>query len=331
MKNFVPVNRSIVKLTIAVLLCGGLAACGKNAEDQRLVGQLESDRIEITAESAEPVTRRAVIEGEAVTAGQVIIEQNTERVATRVAEAEATMLQMQARLDELVRGPRRELIAAAQASVRGAEKELAFRETDLTRAEQVYERKLASPEVRDRARVARDTALATLDNAKAKLNELLSGTTAEELRQVEEQVRQAEARLESVRIDLARHTAIAHEDGIVDSLLFEIGERPAIGQPLAILLSGKQAFARVYVPESMRVHVEPGTEALVYVDGMDSALRGRVRWVASEAAFTPYFALTERDRGRLTYIAKIDILDAPRRLPDGVPVEVELQLGNRVE
>ncbi|MDH3955033.1 MAG: hypothetical protein OEV03_12475, partial [Gammaproteobacteria bacterium] len=55
-------------------------------------------------------------------------------------------------------------------------------------------------------------------------------------------------------------------------------------------------------------------------------LAGRVRWVAHEAAFTPYFALTERDRGRLTYLAKVDIEEQQERLPDGVPVEVKLLL-----
>ena len=50
---------------------------------------------------------------------------------------------------------------------------------------------------------------------------------------------------------------------------------------------------------------------------------GRVRWIASDPAFTPYFALTERDRGRLSYVAKVDITEQRERLPDGVPVEVE--------
>jgi HlyD family secretion protein len=40
--------------------------------------------------------------------------------------------------------------------------------------------------------------------------------------------------------------------------------------------------------------------------------------------FTPYFALTERDRGHLTFEAKIAIEVTGERLPDGVPVEVEL-------
>jgi len=115
-------------------------------------------------------------------------------------------------------------------------------------------------------------------------------------------------------------------DGIVDSRLFELGERPAPGQPMVIMLSGAQPYARVFVPEPLRVRIAPGTEALIYVDGLDQVIDGRVRWVSSEAAFTPYFALTERDRGRLSYVAKVDIGETRQRLPDGVPVNVEFQI-----
>jgi HlyD family secretion protein len=75
----------------------------------------------------------------------------------------------------------------------------------------------------------------------------------------------------------------------------------------------------------------PGTSAKIFVDGLEQPLAGRVRWVASEAAFTPYFALTEHDRGRLSFAAKVDVLNASTRLPDGVPVEVELLIGNDKE
>jgi len=305
-----------------------LGACDNSDDENRLVGQLESDRIEITAESSEPIVTRLVIEGESVSAGQTLIQQDTTRAQARIDEAEALLQQTLARQDELIRGPRREQILAAEASVRGAQKELGFRQTDLARAEEVFARNLSSSEVRDRAVVGRDTAQANLENLQARLDEMLTGTTAEELRQAAEAVRQAEARLQSVRIDHARHTTIAREDGVVDTLLFEIGERPQPGQPIAILLSGHQAYARVYVPESIRVRVRPGTEARIFVDGLTEPLSGRVRWVATEAAFTPYFALTERDRGRLSFAAKVDVLNAETRLPDGVPVEVELLLGS---
>ena len=305
-----------------------LAACDSPNADQRIVGQLESDRIEITAEVSEPIIERAVIEGQEVEAGDLLVRQDTARIESRIAEAKAVALQARARLDELIRGPRKELIVAARAEVQGAKDELEFRETDLARAQEVFERNLASHELRDRAKAARDNARAELESREAKLEELLTGTTPEELRQAEEAVSQADARLESLAIDLQRHSSVAPVDAIVDSLLFEVGERPKVGQPMAILLPGEQPYARVYVSEALRVHVTPGTRARVFVDGLDEALEGRVRWVASEAAFTPYFALTEHDRGRLSFAAKVDILNARSRLPDGIPVEVELLIGD---
>ncbi len=316
---------------LAIISAAFMAGCGPDNGNNHLVGQLESDRIELTAEVSEPIVERTVVEGQAVSAGQVILRQNTARVQSRLDEAQATLQQSRARYDELVRGPRRELILAAQASVRGAQKELAFRETDLSRAEEVFARQLASPELRDRAVVARDSAKANLENLEARLDELLTGTTAEELRQAEEAVRQAEARARSVQIDLDRHTTLAPVNGVIDSLLFEPGERPVTGQPMAILLSGEQPYARIYVPESLRVQVGPGTAARIYIDGREEALPGHVRWVSSESAFTPYFALTERDRGRLSYVAKVDIEYDSERLPDGVPVEVLLLLGESGE
>ena len=90
-----------------------------------------------------------------------------------------------------------------------------------------------------------------------------------------------------------------------------------------ILLAGEQPYARVYVPENLRVKVQPGTPARIFVDGLENPIAGRVRWVSSEAAYTPYFALTERDRGRLSFVAKVDISEERDRLPDGMPVEVE--------
>jgi len=315
-------NRTLV---LAALLLS-MPACGPENGARRLVGQIESDRIEISAEFAEPIVERAVIEGASVSAGQVLVRQDTARIDTRIAEAEAQLGEARARLAEMTRGPREEQIEAARANVQGAVKELDFRTTELTRAQDLYDRELASHELRDRAQAAKDTAEANLESLEARLDELLSGTTVEELRQAEEVVRQAEARVSSLNVDRDRHTAIAPMNGVIDSLLFEPGERPGIGQPVAILLSGSQAYARVYIPEDVRVHAVPGVVALVYVDGVADPYEGVVRWVSSEAAFTPYFALTEKDRGRLSFAAKVDIVDAPRRLPDGVPVEVELVL-----
>ena len=301
-----------------------LTACDAANEESRVVGQLESDRIEIRAEFFEPIVEIAVAEGQSVSKGDLLLRQDDARITARIDETEAALAQSQARLDELVRGPRKEQIDAARAIVDGARRELNFRQTEYERAQKVYEQELSSEGRLDTAKAALDGAEATLDVEEARLQELLSGTTVEELAQAEQAVQQIEARLWSLQIDRDRHQPQAPVDGIVDSRLFEAGEQPAVGQPMLILLSGAQPYARIYVSESQRVHVRPGTEARIYVDGLTEPFDGSVRWISSEAAFTPYFALTEHDRGRLSVLAKVDILGARERLPDGVPVEVEL-------
>jgi len=315
-------THSLLVLSIAV----AVTACDSTSDDSRIVGQLESNRIEIRSEVFEPIVEIAVLEGQRVSSGDLLLRQNDRRILSRMSETEAALAQSQARLDELIRGPRKEQIDAGRASVDGARRDLNFRKTEHRRAQQIFDRELASRDRLDRAKAALDRAEATLEFEHARLQELLSGTTVEELAQAEHAVQQVEARLASLQIDLDRHQPRAPVDGIVDSRLYELGEQPAIGQPMLILLSGAQPYARIYVPESQRVHVRPGTQARVYVDGLTEPLEGAVRWISSEAAFTPYFALTEHDRGRLSFLAKVDILGDRERLPDGVPVEVQLVL-----
>ncbi|MGB7737546.1 MAG: hypothetical protein WBM03_00405, partial [Steroidobacteraceae bacterium] len=66
-----------------------------------------------------------------------------------------------------------------------------------------------------------------------------------------------------------------------------------------------------------------GTRVAATVDGHAERIKGTVRYVSAEAAFTPYYALTQKDRSRLAYLAEITLDDpAARALPAGVPVQV---------
>jgi HlyD family secretion protein len=315
--------RNLIAACLSIMM---LTACTEPDGVNTIVGEMASDRIELTAEVSEPIIEILVSEGDLVEQGQLLVRQDDSRAVARLAEADAALAERQARLDELVRGPRSEQIAAARANVDGAVDSRNFRQAEFSRTEKVHAMNLTSPEALDRAKAALDSALAELDLRRAQLQELLTGTTVEELAQAEQAVAQAVARRDYLTVDLARHELRAPVDGVADTRLFELGERPAREQVVMVVLSGAQSYARVYVPESLRVHVTPGTLALIHVDGLDKSIQGRVRWISSEAAFTPYFALTERDRGRLSFVAKVDITDAISRVPDGVPVDVELQI-----
>ncbi len=65
----------------------------------------------------------------------------------------------------------------------------------------------------------------------------------------------------------------------------------------------------VYVPEPMRAKVHQGSQALVSIDGIATPFTGQVRMISSEAVFTHYYSLTERDRSRLSYLAEVELTD----------------------
>ncbi len=296
----------------------------ENKEQGLLLGQLESDRIEINAEVSEPITAILVREGETVKSGQALIQLDAQRFETKILETNALLAQHQARLEELLRGPRLEKISAARASLQSAETEREFRKIEFTRAQRLLDQKLTSIASRDSAKTAFDEAQSNVDFRQAQLDELIAGSTNEEISQARQAVKQIESKLQLLEIDRDRLTLKAPSDAIVDNILYEKGERPQAGQTIIVLLSGDQAYARVYISETMRSSVSVGSTATINFDGANKVLSGRVRSIANEAAFTPYYSLTEHDRGRLSYLAKIDILDADERLPDGLPVQIEL-------
>ena len=303
-----------------------LLACGSGNDVPPAVGTLERDRIELVAEAPEPIVERPVREGQLVEAGQLVVRLDAARLDAQVAQAESARGQAAARLAELVRGPREERIAEARALLAGAQGTLATASRDLARSKELFAQGVESQGRLDQQRAAYDQTLAQRDAARASLEALLEGTTVEELDQARAALAQAEAALADVKVRRERLEVRAPAPGWVDALPFELGERPPAGAVVAVLLADQAPYARVFVPEAIRARVTPGVAAQVRIDGVERAFAGRVRSVASDASFTPYYALTERDRGRLVYIAKVDLTEPEaRELPTGLPLEARFE------
>ncbi len=291
------------------------------------VGTLERDRLELVAETSEPIVARPEREGAFVEAGTLLVALDATRLEAQVAQAQSAQAGTAARLAELVRGPRKERIDEARARLEGAEGNLAGARRLLKRAQALAPRDAISVEVLDRRRADFRDAQAARNAARASLTELLEGTTPEELAQAEAALAEADAMLADINVRLERTQIRTPAAGWVEALPYELGEQPPPGGVVAVVLAKRAPYARVYVPSALRLSVKPGTAARIRVDGLDEPIRGRVRTVASDASFTPFFALTERDRGRLVYLAKIDLLDETgEALPSGLPVEVEFDV-----
>lgn len=313
----------------AFVACCALAlgACGRHDEDT-LPGTLERDRIELVADANEIIVSLPFTEGAAVKAGDVVVVQDRTLSTAEVDAARAQLAEAEARVEELKNGPRPTTIRAAAARRDSArvQRDDAVRERD--RLRELVGKSLVSKSEADRQAAAADAAEAALHEAEADLRELQQGTRSEQVAQARQAADSARANLAGLETSSSRLEVRAPVDGTLDSLPFHRGEKPPKGATVAILLANSAPYVRIHVPEGMRARVQAGTPATIKIDGIENAFKGQVRFIASEAEFTPYYALTAADRSRLSFMAEV-VLDGGdadvAKLPSGVPADVTLR------
>lgn len=313
----------------AVLVaCLAAALCGcARSDDDALPGTVERNRIELAADSDEFIVSLPFSEGARVRTGDVIVVQDRVISTAELDAARATLAEAESRVEELRAGPRATSIRAAAARRDRArvERDDAVRERD--RLLGLAQRSLVSQSEADRQIAAANAAEASLREAESALRELQEGTRSEQLAQAREAADGARAHLRALQASSARLEVRSPVNGLIDALPFHVGEKPARGATVAVLVEDSQPYARVHVPAPLRARVRTGTTASLRVDGVERAFKGQVRFVASEAEFTPYYSLTTADRSRLSFLAEV-VFDEPeaRDLPSGLPVDVVLDL-----
>ncbi|NCA68515.1 MAG: HlyD family efflux transporter periplasmic adaptor subunit [Sphingobacteriia bacterium] len=310
----------VILIGVIILLLGGCS----DADRSLALGTLERDRVALTATAAEVIIELPVREGTQVTEGRVLARLDDRQQRAELDRARAQVAQSEAYLQQLRNGPRAQDIAAARARVAGREADLREAQITYDRNRELLARKAVSQAEVDRTLALRDAASAWLEEAKEQLAELHAGTRPEEIARAEAELQAAQADYAYQQVLLSKLTIVATRDGVLDSLPWNLGERVMVGSPVAILLAGTAPHARVYVPEPYRVKINEGDALKVHVDGIDTPYVGRVRWINSDPAFTPYYALNASDRARLMYLARVDLPDSAAALPSGVPAQVEL-------
>lgn len=304
-----------------------MTGCHQQGDQIPVVGILEWERMELIAESNEPIIRIDVREGDQVKAGQSLLQQDTQRTQSDLDAALANQQQAEAILQELLAGARKEDIAVAKAVLETARTALQLATSEYERVKKLHQQNLVSSETLDKAESEWRTAQATLALNQARLDKLLHGTRAEQVAQARAALASTVAKLRRLQINLQRLNISAPRDGRIDSLPFIVGEQPPSGSVVAVLLVSNTPYARVYVPEQMRAAIRPGSLAETRLDGVKTVFKSRVRMISRDPSFTPYYSLTTHDRSRLAYLAKVDLLDAKAELLSaGTPLQVQFKL-----
>lgn len=311
------------KLLLTLLCFLVVAACSDNTGSLAL-GTLERDRIVLSATAGEIITSIPVEVGQAVNAGDILVQLDGTAQSSRVDLATAEIARASAYLQQLQKGALDEEIASVRARVENAEATLQNSEKNFTRVQSLKAEKMLGQADLDHALAQRDSSRANLKDSKQQLALLTRGTRSEKLAQAQAQLDAATSNLALETKGFRDLTVKATRQGTIDSLPWKLGERVNSGSPVVIILADGAPYARVYIPEKKRALLTAGIKLPIHIDGIDKAFIGTLKKINSEPAFTPYYALSEKDRSRLVYLAEFSLDETNQNLPLGIPVQVEM-------
>lgn len=214
---------------------------------------------------------------------------------------------------------------AARANLAAAEAELAGAHSQLALLIAIRDNPLSLITQSNAAKSAYEQAEAGVLVAEAKLASVQAGPMPEEIAIAEAQVRQAEAALASLEVQLDKLNLTAPRDGIITERPANPGELASPGATLMNLGDLDQVTLTVFIPETQIGRVRVGQSARVEVDAYPGeTFEGDVAFIALEAEFTPKNVQTEEERVNLVFAVKITLDNPDHRLKPGMPADAEI-------
>jgi len=258
-------------------------------------GRIEGDHYSVASKFPGRIAELKAREGDAVDKGQVLVRLDDTQISAKVTQAEKGVI-----------------AANAQCSAAEASEQQSRR--DKKRLQNLLKSQTASQQEAERTtlawRVDKDrlvAAKAQCGAAKAALQEM-----------------------QSIQDDL---TIRAPAKGVITTRMADEGEVVAAGSPLFDIVDLDRLYLKVYIPEKAIGKVRLGLAAQVYTDAFpEKPFAATVRYIASQAEFTPKEVQTPDERVKLVYAVKLYLNENPdHRLSPGLPADTVIRWQEGVE
>jgi HlyD family secretion protein len=286
-------QRTIILLIVFLLLAAVIALVWVHirsaAGELLLSGTVEVTEVEISPELSAKVMTLYHREGDQVMVGASLLDLDKSTVETQLRAAEAAMR-----------------AALAQVALARAKRENA--ERDYNRGLQLYQTKAISASTFDAVKTAYNVAKNTHETAA-------------------NQYKGAQAQVETLQVQLQKVHVTSPLTGVVLERSVEAGEVVFPGMILMTIGDLRSPWVRVYIGETDIGKVRIGQQAVVVTDAYPKRrFPGTLRYIASEAEFTPKNVQTREERVKLVYEARIYLANEEGILKPGMPADVSLRV-----
>jgi HlyD family secretion protein len=311
-------------------------------------GRIEGDHYTVSSKWPGRIIELLAREGDQVQAGQLLIRLDDAQTRAKLQQAQATVEALTAQLKSaqtslqvftktvaLRIDTAKAAVSHAQAAVASAEATELQTRRDARRFRALLKSRTVKKHQSEQADLAWKVAKANLETAKAalvqaekQLAEAQLGweqikARKDEVNAIAFQVKQAEAVVAEVQSTLNDLLIKAPATGMITTRIADLGEVVAAGSPLYDIVDLDKLYLKVYVAENKIGKIRLNLPARIYTDSFpEQPFPATVRYIASQAEFTPKEVQTPDERVKLVYAVKLYLDENPEhRLTPGLPAD----------
>ncbi|PYE39414.1 HlyD family secretion protein [Psychrobacter fozii] len=265
-------------LALFVLIVLGMVAYGLYKSNQHsepevitLQGQMQMQQTSIAAKVPGRISKILVTEGDAVTAGQQLIEMDSPEINAKIDQARAGKQMAQSQLDKAENGARPQEIAQAKAAWQANKAASDLAENTYQRVNRLYEEGLMARQKRDEAYAQY---LATQDQTEAarlQYDLAMEGARSEDKSAATAQVAQVDAKLDEALVAKDEANLRSPIAGIVDNVIVNAGEVIGQGVPLLTLVDTSDQWVVLNVTETYLNQLAIGQQFTGTIPALSSA------------------------------------------------------------
>lgn len=343
-------RKSIVAMIITGAVCLTALAVWLGRQKQkphvfRTTGVVEGKEVNISSLIAGRIARECCREGDAVRAGEVLIELESDELEAAVATAAAAVERSRAEMAvyaSTVESARATMTSAeadlqtARADVVKAEANLAEAKRNLDRSSALSRKGVIARADLDVALTAHETAVADVDAARARLAaaQARKNAAAAQLETARRQLsaaasalKESEAKLAQSRARLAQTVITSPMAGTVVYIALETGETVSPGVTVMTLVDLAHLSVRVDVEESVVGGISLHQTVTISTErSRAQPVTGTISEIGRYADFATQRDVSHGRQDIKTFKVKIDLHQSGHFLKPGMTVEVEIPL-----
>jgi len=306
-------------------------------------GTIEGTEINVTTRISARILAVHVREGDAVKAGQLLVELDCAEPEAALAQAKAQLAAAEASVQSALAQVRaadgstavaRRSVKVAKAEEAVALADRANTEKEAARVKSLHEAGAVASAQLDRVetsvvganeRVA--MVKANQEAAAARVGVAYQGrmAAAAQSQASREQVAAAQANVARAQSAVKECRLYAPREAVVQIRSYEPGEVALPGANILTLVYLEEVRATFYLPNAELGAAAPNKPVTVVADAYPGQrFSGLIRHISAKAEFTPKTVQTREDRDRLVYAVQVTLPNRGHKLRPGMPVEVSI-------